>query len=448
VSAGPGSWAAILAQELNLGRLAAEPRRAGSPRIVATVCWSFPIWSQTFVHQELTAMIGAGFDLRLVYSHSEGREHLAPGHGALWRRRRRDWMHPVTARRDYERYRRRMPQRVGALLGALSEASGVPAGALSGHEHVLQAFSFTRIVEALRADYLHSYFFYERSLFALVAGWLLDLPRGVTCYADHLLHDYPLKVVALHLERCSLVVATSERIRRELLAMAPAADPARILVKPNAIDAEQFAPAPRPHGVGPFRIVSVSRIEPKKGLLELVDALAQLRAERRDAELTIVGAPDGSAAGSAYRDAVARRIAELGLTAAVRLAGRCDQPQIRRALQSAHAFVAPYVELASGDKDGIPTALLEAMASGAPIVATDAGSITEALTDGVTGLLVPQRDVGALAAALRRLADDPALAARLGAAAAAAVKLRYDVAVCETPLHDRIRQIIAARRRT
>ena len=288
-------------------------------------------------------MIAAGFDLRLVYSHPEGREHLAPGHGALWPRRRRDGMHPVTARRDYERYRRRMPERVAALLGALSDASGMPAEALCGHEHVLQAFSFTRIVEALRPDYLHSYFFYERSLFALVASWLLDLPRGVTCYAAHLLHDYPLKVVALHLERCNLVVATSERIRRELLAIAPGTDPARILVKPNTVDAAQFAPAPRPRAAGPFRIVSVSRIEPKKGLLELVDALARLRAERRDVELTIVGAPDGNAAGSAYRDALAHRIAALGLDAAVRLAGFQDQPQIRQALQSAHAFVAPYV---------------------------------------------------------------------------------------------------------
>ena len=86
------------------------------------------------------------------------------------------------------------------------------------------------------------------------------------------------------------------------------------------------------------------------------------------------------------------------------------------------------------------------MATGAPVVATDAGSITEVLTDGVSGLLVPQRDAEALATALRRLADDPALAARLGAAAAAVVKARYDVAVCETPLHERIRQILAARR--
>ncbi len=96
------------------------------------------------------------------------------------------------------------------------------------------------MVEAYRPEYLHSYFFYDRSLMALVAGYLLDIPRGVSCYADHLLKDYELKVVPLHLELCGIVIATSERIKQELLEIAPQTDPNRILVKPNGIDTECF----------------------------------------------------------------------------------------------------------------------------------------------------------------------------------------------------------------
>ena len=123
------------------------------------------------------------------------------------------------------------------------------------------------MVEAYRPQYLHSYFFYDRSLMALVAGYLLNIPRGVSCYADHLLKDYELKVVPFHLELCSIVIATSERIRQELLEIAPQTDPNRILVKPNGIDTECFPVMQRVEPVEgePFRLVSVCRIEPKKG---------------------------------------------------------------------------------------------------------------------------------------------------------------------------------------
>ena len=104
--------------------------------------------------------------------------------------------------------------------GTTTAQSGISPGlspaALLDHEHVLHAFSFTRAVEAWRADYLHSYFFYEQSLFTWVASSLLGLPRGVSCYADHVLDDYALKAIRLQLADAAVVVATSRRIRDEL----------------------------------------------------------------------------------------------------------------------------------------------------------------------------------------------------------------------------------------
>ena len=87
-----------------------------------------------------------------------------------------------------------------------------------------QAFAFARCADAYAPDYLHSYFFYEGTLFALVASMLLDIPRGVSCYADHMLDDYALKVVGLHLRQTSLVIATSQRtgmpVSTEVIAVA------------------------------------------------------------------------------------------------------------------------------------------------------------------------------------------------------------------------------------
>src|SRR5262249_20652517 len=140
---------------------------------------------------------------------------------------------------DYVYYRQKLPNKVEALVEKLCRASGLSSGELREHYHFRQAFSYTRMVELFRPDYLHSYFFYEGTLFTLFASYLLDIPRGVSCYADHLLSDYVLKVVPLHLEQCSIAVATSHRIKRELMCIAPHLASEKIVVKPNAINADR-----------------------------------------------------------------------------------------------------------------------------------------------------------------------------------------------------------------
>ena len=260
-----------------------------------------------------------------------------------------------------------MPGRVAALLEHLSEASGLPIEALREHDNVLEGFTFARMAEAYRPAYLHSYFFYDRSLMALIASELLGIPRGVTCYADHLLADYELKVVPLHMHQADLVVATSARIREELLALAPGMVADRILVKPNGIDGRRFPLVAReePRDGEAHRLVTVCRIEPKKGLLHLVEAVHRLRLAGHAVEAHIIGVADEwSPSSRAYKDELDRRITELDLWGRVRLEGRQDHAGVLRFLAMGHLFVAPFVETATGDKDGIPTALLEAMAPG------------------------------------------------------------------------------------
>jgi colanic acid/amylovoran biosynthesis glycosyltransferase len=98
----------------------------------------------------------------------------------------------------------------------------------------------------------------------------------------------------------------------------------------------------------------------------------------------VVGAADAhDLAANDHAAALRERIAELGVADRFVLHGARSQAEVLTLLQRCRAFVAPYVELASGDKDGIPTSVLEAMACGLPVVATDSGSIPEAVTDGV-----------------------------------------------------------------
>jgi colanic acid/amylovoran biosynthesis glycosyltransferase len=433
-----------IAHELLLARLRAEAWLAAlagsrSPRVAATACWTFPIHSQTFVQHEVLALARAGFTVRFLYAQLGPRDGLSHACGDLWTLKRRVLLHASTGASDLASFRRRMPAKVEALTRLVAQAARMPPENLERHDHFLQAFSFARAVEAWGADYLHSYFFYEQSLFALVASQLLGLPRGVSCYADHLLQDYALKVVPLHLATCDVIVATSRRIRGELETLQ--GGPLRtVVVKPNTIDTASFAvdePRVRTDGE-PLRLLCVSRIDPKKGIEYLIDAVRILVDRGLAVEARIVGPPESAE----YDGALRAQVERLRLGGAVRFEGRRNSREIREFLTHAHVFVAPSVELPSGDKDGIPTAVLEAMAAGSAVVATDAGSIGEVIDDRREGLVVPQRDASALAAAVELLARDPALARRLGAAAAARARRDYDVATSEALFHDRVRGAI------
>lgn len=447
---GAEEFLASLFYQLQLIRLRVE-RAVGTMlgqgarhRVMATACWSFPIYSQTFVYQELTQLMRRGFKVRFIYSKLDRGQPMPSQFSRLWRARRRLILHQSVCQRSYAYFLKRMPEKIDALVDMLSRASGMTRQEVRGHYHFLQAFSFARLVEAYRPDYLHSYFFYEGTLFALVASYLLDIPRGVSCYADHMLEDYALKVVPLHLRQCSLVVATSERIKRELLNIAPEADPDRIVVKPNAINAAQFPVEDfkDPENGQPYRLVSVSRIEPKKGLIYLVDAVKWLRDKGINVELHLIGDVDDNASSKDYHQALDARIKELKLSDLVHLEGRKSESEIKRFFKGSHAFVAPFVETEFGDKDGIPTSLLEALSSGLPVVATDAGSITEVIEDGQNGVLVAQRDPAALGNVIEALLRDPDSRRRLGREAADSIRRRFDVRVCEGIFHERVRTVI------
>ena len=411
-------------------RLEAAPSRlsAGPPRIrvIATACWRFPIYSQAFVYREVCELANRNFELRFIYSELDCRSHLSRELWKLWSLKRRLILSDATSAADLEHYRRRMPERVDALVRLIGEASGLTPEEVIANQHFRHAFSFTRMADCWRAGYIHSYFFYERTFFALVASYILGIPRGVSCYADHMLEDYPLKLMPLQLANCEVVVATSARIKRELESIAR--EPlSNIVVKP---------------------LVCVSRIHPKKGLLYLIDAVAELRRRGCALEVHILGEPDSHDPESRKYDHQVRQHVEcLGLGPVIRLEGRKSAVEVRHFLAEADIFVAPFIELPNGDKDGIPTSLLEAMAAGCAVVSTDAGSIPEVIEDGVDGLMVGQRDPAALADAIARLMHEEGLRARLSSAAAARILREFDITCCETAFHNRVRAAVEAARR-
>lgn len=199
---------------------------------------------------------------------------------------------------------------------------------------------------------------------------------------------------------------------------------AKTLFIKNGVDTDKFSPrtaasqvpADSPWGVGDFVIGTVARVQDVKNHRALVDAFARLRAQRPDlaphVRLSIVG--DGP-----LLPAVRAQVAALGLQDAVWLPGA--RSDIKALLHSFSLFALPSLA------EGTPVSLLEAMASGLPVVASRVGGIPEAVDDGVHGRLVPVGDVEALAQALERYAADPQLGRRHGTAGRARVEERFSM---------------------
>ncbi len=215
--------------------------------------------------------------------------------------------------------------------------------------------------------------------------------------------------------RAARIVTTGERLRRQVIEETGAA-PDRVVSIPTGIDLERFSPGDRfaaraalglPAGATLVGIVATLRSW--KGHRHLLEAIARL--EREDVRLVVVG--DGP-----QREMLERRSAELGIAGRVHFAG--NREDVAPWLRAFDVFCLP-----SYANEGVPQALMQAMACGLPVVTTDVGSIAEIVEDGVNGVMVRPEDPADLARALGALLHDPGLRAKLGERALATARERF-----------------------
>lgn len=204
------------------------------------------------------------------------------------------------------------------------------------------------------------------------------------------------------------------------------ADPATTEVIPYGVDAARFRPDAAARaatraalGLRPAErlVLAGGRLVHKKGLDVALDAFARpgLDGARATAQLVLFG--DG-----ALREPLERQAALLGLGDRVLFLGRVERDRVPALFAAADLFLLPSVRDFAGNVDGLPNTLLEALASGAPAIASSVAGVPLVVTHDVEGLLVEPGDPEALAGALAALLADPARAARLGAAARARVE--------------------------
>ncbi len=300
---------------------------------------------------------------------------------------------------------------------------------------MLMAAWYARIFVSQHVDHVHAHWATFPALAAYLVNRLTDVPFSFTAHAHDLFVDTTM--LSEKMEAADFVVTISEYNRKMMEAHSRRT---RIAVIGCGIDLEVFRVAPRPtHETPqrnrPLRLITVASLQPQKGHRFALEALRGLIDAGVQASYDVVGDGEEGAA-------VAAQVDRLGLGRHVPLLGAQSRDRVVELLAGADVYLQPSVPLASGKQEGIPVAIMEAMAMQLPVVATRISGIPELVVDGRSGIVVPPGDVAALVSAITRLANDASLRQQLGVAASVEVRRKHDL---PTNVR-RLRELIVSRR--
>jgi len=306
-------------------------------------------------------------------------------------------------------------------IGKEIEAEGVPVEELGK----LRKGGFDRniapLLQALirreRIGLVHAHL-YHANFYGRLAAFREGIPIVVSVHNTYVRPKIRRSIANWWLaRRTPVIVAGSEAIRNDIVRYDRVA-PEKIRVIPYGVDVERFDIPLSREGAREklglprerFIVGTVGRLEEQKGQKHLLEAVGILRGGGRDVTLLLVG-------GGREEERLRAQAAQEGIGDAVLFLGtRRDLPELFRAMD---VFALPSLW------EGLPIALLSAMAAGLPVIVTPVGGVPEVVKDGENGFIVPVGDSGALAAAIRKVCEDPAGAGTLGRAAAATVRDGY-----------------------
>ncbi|MDZ4865229.1 MAG: glycosyltransferase [Gemmatimonadota bacterium] len=298
------------------------------------------------------------------------------------------------------------PHPVAAILAPMIEQ--LPTGTPSE-----QGAALVARLRGRRVTGVHAYFAHTPTDVAQAASCRLGVRYGFSTHAKDARKVAPEALRQRGLG-AACVVACNTDVARTLRTEGVATH-----LIPHGVDLSHFRPTPVPPGP-PTRLLAVGRLVAKKGFDVLLEALTALQGPW---ELTLVG--DGP-----ERARLEGLATERGIARQVHFAGSCTHAALPRLYAEAQVVVVPSVEDATGDRDGLPNVVLEAMASGRAVVASDIGATASAILSGRTGLLVPPREAPALTRALERLVRQPALGVDFGRHARRRVEEHFDLGRC------------------
>lgn len=394
------------------------------PQRVLYIVSLFPCWSETFIVREIRALIDDGVDVRILsLKRSSGELVQTDAAGLLSRVRS-----PHGVAQGTWQTLKAIATHPVRIAGA---AATIAAGTWRHPQAMLKSLAaYARGIEHLEwlrtfdPDLIHAHWATYPSTVAWALGNIIDRPFGFTAHA----HDI---FVNQHLLRRKLddsaLAVTISRHNVDWFShnVSPGAD-RKLEVVHCGVDLEHIAW--RPEGRSEGLIIGVGRLQPIKGFDTLIEALALARRNGSTFRCKLIG--DGP-----MRAELEARVQSHGLQDHVEFMGAQPQESVRGWLEKASIFALPCQVAADGGRDGIPVALMEAMASGCAVVSCRTSGVPELISHDEQGLLVPERDAFALATALHRLLDDSFLRRRLATAARLRIEHQFDARKEARKLH-------------
>ena len=233
------------------------------------------------------------------------------------------------------------------------------------------------------------------------------------------------------LKAVELVLVRSESLRRAVVDLG--CDEKKIEIQRTGIPLDEFPfrerSFPSRSGGGEWRVLQAGRLIEKKGLPVTLRAFASFLRQYPNSTLAIAG--EGPLLGPLQK--LAR---ELKIDNHVSFIGFISQEELRDIFYASHIFLHPSETGPDGNQEGIPNSMLEAMASGLPVFATQHGGIPEAIENGVSGVLVPERNADELACALLSAVEDPGFLSRIARRGAEIVGEKFDLRAQARRLED------------
>jgi colanic acid/amylovoran biosynthesis glycosyltransferase len=234
-------------------------------------------------------------------------------------------------------------------------------------------------------------------------------------------------------EHGDIFMPVSDYWRHRLIAHG--CDPDRIIVHRMGIDPARFPFSSNRLAPGdPITVLTVGRLIEKKGIEFGLRAVARLAAHGIPLRYNIVG-------GGPLRSELEMLVMTLGIADRVSFHGACTHDDVVRHMQQSDVLLAPSVTDEQGEQEGIPVTIMEAMATGIPVVSSFHSGISELVEDGVSGLLLPERDVNGIATAMAMLITKPEQARTLALAARGRVMADYNIETLNRQLAARFHEL-------
>ncbi|HEX7706449.1 MAG TPA: glycosyltransferase, partial [Thermoanaerobaculia bacterium] len=388
---------------------------------VAVVVARFPRIDETFILREITELERRGQPVLIVPLMRE-RSAVVHEEARPWDNRalHLPLISPAIAISNVRALIKHPLRYLGLLLRLIAGTALRPGTLIRTLALFPKSVHLARLLPTLGIRHIHSYLATHATTIAYIVSCLSSITYSFSVQGpDVFVHR---ELLPEKIRRATFVRTISIFNKAFLSGLYPDLTEGKIEVVHNGVATDLYRQgSPRSsQRRGPWKVLTASAFSPSRGIGFLVDAIALLRREGLDIECQVIGAEP-------VRGLAEERILHNGVADAVHLLGPQPQHEVARLMGECDIFALPSIVALDGQMDGIPISLIEAMASGKPVIASAISGIPELVRHDENGVLVDSTHVERIAGAIRTLVEHPSLMTRLGEAARQTVATSFDV---------------------